>query len=369
MKLKNLFIILTVLVIIAIVLLNLIIFYPSPQERNTIKIGAILPLSGPTSIWGESIKNGMEIAKQELALEGINIEIIYEDSKGDAKEGVSAYQNLRLKNVDIIVTALSRVSIPLISLSDEDKIPLIMTLTSAKAVSEQSPYAFRFYADEKGYADAHLDNFETGDYNTMGLLYLNDDYGVSVAEHIKNKVKEKHIQIIAEENYNPGTTDFRAELSKIKSENPEMIMFVDGAPIEAINIVKQYKELNIEIQLYEASTVLSYESTREQTPSEGIYTSVFPFFIDNIGLKFKERYKEEYNLEPSFGAPFGYDIVMLVGKATNGKKVNGKQIADNILNLKTIDSLNGELEIKPDGEINPILFSAKIVDGKLVRLE
>jgi len=332
-------------------------------NSETLTIGAILPLTGGASVWGESIKNGMEIAQQELSQEGINIKFIYEDSKADSKEAISAYQSLKLKDVDVVVSAFSRVSIPIISLVDNDKIPLIMTIVAAKGVADESPYAFRFYVDEKAYADSHFNNINIGDYNTMGLLYINDEYGVSVSDHIKKRAEEKQIDIVAEENFNPGTTEFKTQLSKIKSKNPEMIMFVSSTPIEGINIVEEFNELQIDADLYESSSVLSAESTRKQASADGVYTSAALFLMQDS--EFKNNYKETYNKDPSLGADFGYDIIRLVAKATNGQKLNGEAIAQNIINLKTFDSLNGKVDIQSNGEINPVMYSVKIVNGEL----
>ena len=68
------------------------------QQQETIKIGAILPLTGETMVWGENSRNGMQLAVEEInSAGGINgklIEIIYEDSQCNPSKAVSSIQKL-----------------------------------------------------------------------------------------------------------------------------------------------------------------------------------------------------------------------------------------------------------------------------------
>jgi len=144
-----------------------------------------------------------------------------------------------------------------------------------------------------------------------------------------------------------------------------MVMFISAVPIEVTNIIKQFNELEINADLYESSVVLSSESVRKSVNSEGVRTSIYPFMLQDKAKDFKEKYKEKFNKEPYFAASFGYDIIKLVAMATNGQSMSSDEIAKKILELKTFSSLNGEVEIKPNGEIVPQMFSAKVVDGEL----
>lgn len=79
-----------------------------------LKIGAILPLTGPASVWGENIRNGMELARSDLLSNNVSIEIIYEDSRANPTLGLSAFRKLQgIDNVSIIFSAFSSVSVPL----------------------------------------------------------------------------------------------------------------------------------------------------------------------------------------------------------------------------------------------------------------
>ena len=307
------------------------------DDQNTLRIGADIPLTGASAVYGESIKEGMELAKEDLAKKGVNVEIYYEDSQADAKQGVSAYENLKLKNIDAVVSLYSRVSVPLIPLAERDKIPLIMTVMSAKFDSNN--YTLRYYPDNFGYVDALFRGIKENQYSNISILYLNDEYGTSVKQALEEDAKNKNINVISEESFSPGTSDFKTELIKIQNDNPDAIFMISSAPTEVTNCLKQVKELGIKSDFYDVGGVLSPKSIRDNAPSEGVYTTAFPFTLGITGNDIKQEYIQKYNEDPFYPAAFGYDIVNLVAKASDvqsGKKVSGEELMQNIYALKII---------------------------------
>jgi branched-chain amino acid transport system substrate-binding protein len=319
----------------------LFIFGCASESLDRVKVGAILPLTGPGAIWGETMKNGMELASEEF-----DVEVIYEDSMLDPKTGIIAYENLKNKDVDVVVALASRIVMPLIPIVTEDKIPMIGTITSVEDVAK-SPYVYRFYSTAKDYVDALFELDFVANAKSVGLIYVNDDYGVSV----KERVKEKFDGEILFEAFEPGETDYRSQLSKVK--HVEILFFAAATPITVSNILKQAKELNFKQPILEASTILSMKAARKMVGSlsEGVYTNAFEFSL-NPNKDFHSKYLESFGKEPTFASAFGYDIVKLVSENFN----------------YSFSGLNGDLEIV-DGEINPRMVAVKIVDGELVVVE
>ena len=337
------------------------------KDSNTLKIGADIPLTGASSQYGESIRNGMELGKEELAKKGVNVDIYYEDSQADPKQGVNAYNNLILKNPNAIVSLYSRVSIPLIPLAERDKVPLIMTIMSAKF--DKNNYTLRYYPDNYGYVDALFKGIRVGKYSNISILYLNDEYGTSVKDALEKDAKDKNINVLSEESFSPGTSDFKTQLTKIQNKNPDAIFIISSAPTEVTNCLRQIKELGIKSDFYDVGGVLSIKSVRDNAPSEGVYTTAFPSTLGITGNEFNKEYQQKYNKDPFYPAAFGYDIVNLIANASNRKSINGEDLINNIYALKTFDSSNGKVDIKSNGEMNPPLYPVKIVNGSLVEVK
>ncbi len=357
--------------ILTLTFVILLILTVSCGKKENLKVGAILPLSGPAAIWGENLKNSMELAREELTKEGINIEVIYEDSQAKPTEGLNAYNKLKnIDNVDIMLTAFSRVSVPLISIADQDKMPLIMTLVAAKGVADQSSFAFRFYSNERQYVDPHFEGLiKNKNYKKIAVLNINDEYGVSILDVIKERAAIAGIEITIDESFAPGNSDFKTQLTKLKSKNPEALLFVASTPVEVTNLIKQARELDLKADLIEASATLASKSTIVGLGEavDGVYTITFPFSLGLTGSEFALKYKNNFGNEPLFIAPFGYDTIMMLAKATNGKSAKGEELVEKIIGLKKFDSLNGEVEIQSNGEINPRTLSAKILNKELIQ--
>jgi branched-chain amino acid transport system substrate-binding protein len=350
--------------IIFLVCISLVLTACGQQTERTLTIGAILPLSGPAAVWGLSTQEGMLLAQEELAAQGKNITIIYEDSQGKPAEGVTAYNKVK-ENSDVIFTVLSRVTVPILPLSHADKKPLIMTVVSAKDVTLKSKYAFRFYANERGYADPHFAAITREEYPSLAVVYVNDEYGISVATVVREEATKRGIHIVADESFDPGTTDFKTTLLKVKDAQPSGVVVIGATPTDTVGVLKQFREFHINATFIDVSTVLSIKEFRT-SDAEGAYTVAFPFTLQQSGAEFREKYIAHYGKEPFFPAAFGYDMVKMVAAASGGKSMDGEELNARLRTLGDIDTANGVVRVQQNGEINPPMYRVKIVDNALV---
>ncbi|KKP79943.1 MAG: hypothetical protein A2271_02755 [Candidatus Moranbacteria bacterium RIFOXYA12_FULL_35_19] len=309
-------------------------------DNESIKIGAILALSGPSAIWGESVRNGMNLAFEDHP----ELSVIYEDSKGTAADGITAYQNLKLKDPDIFVSALSIVSIPLASLAKDDKKVMLITQSAANNITNE--YAYRYYTDADHFA---LPSFESEisplkNVKKLAVVYRNDEYAISVANKIKQLSAEQGKEIVFFESYVPNEADFSTILLKAKQANPEALLFIPTPPSESLGILKKVEELKFNIPIIEVSNVQSDPETQAKAPNIPFYTNQFAFSIPGNSESFKQRYKAKYNKEPNFVAAFGYDMVNLIascdkndikGCLDNKKEVTG--VTGTAKNIKNHD--------------------------------
>jgi ABC-type branched-subunit amino acid transport system substrate-binding protein len=92
--------------IVVIVVLLAGIYSVRPVSEKTFTIGAVLPMTGPAALWGETVKNGMDLALESKT----DIRVLYEDSRSTAADGVTAYNLLKSKGVDLYFSELSLVA-------------------------------------------------------------------------------------------------------------------------------------------------------------------------------------------------------------------------------------------------------------------
>ncbi|MFA6269078.1 MAG: ABC transporter substrate-binding protein [archaeon] len=325
-------------------------FIATQNTNEEIKIGAILALSGPSAIWGESVRNGMELA----LIDHPNLKVIYEDSKGTAADGISAYQKVKLENPDIYLTALSIVSIPLATLAKEDKKVMIITQSAANNLTNE--YAFRYYTDANHFATPAFESeiSPLKNIKKLAVVYRNDEYAKSVANKIKEISAEQGKQIVFIEAYTPNETDFSTILTKAKESNPQALLFIPTPPSESLGILKKVQEMDFNIPIIEVSNVESDPETQAKAPKMTFYTNQFAFSIKGNSEEFKEKYRAKYNKEPNFVAAFGYDMINLIASCEKNK------MKECLENKKEVNGVTGTAKNIKNNDITLPMYLVKV---------
>lgn len=229
----------------------------SDGEGGTIKIGANLELSGGVASYGQSAKEGIELAIEEINKKGIDgkkLELVTVDNKSDAAEATSGA--LKLATQDkvsaMIGAATSTNTLAQVQIAQDNKIPLITpTATNATITYKDgklNDYVFRtcFIDPFQGTVAA---NFATNNLkvkNAAVLIDSSSDYSKGLADAFKKAFKTNGGKIVAEEAYVAKDTDFHATLTRIKAENPDYV-FLPGFYEEVGLIVKQAREIGLNV--------------------------------------------------------------------------------------------------------------------------
>ncbi len=357
--------------IVAIVIIAILLSSQKEPTTKTLKIGMLLPLSGSAAQYGEQIKNGAEIYRKRLADEGRNIEIIYEDNKADPATAISAYRKLiDIDRVDYMVSAMTRATIPLIDLVKQDKVPMIMTLVAGDWDKAKTGYVVRFYPTARQYVRSDDENKVLNGLSSVGVIYVNDEYGQSVFREIQKFSVEKGFKIGIAESYLPNNQDYRLLLSKIKSAGIDLIMMISSSPVELSAISKQYKELGIKQKLFDASIGLSNPNVRLNNADilEGVVTRATEAELpdkDSSAEEFFIKYKDLYNKDPYFPGIFGYETINLINVIDLQES---EDFIAKISDIKALKTIMGDLVVEDYQEINPSIYNAIIKNGKLIRL-
>jgi branched-chain amino acid transport system substrate-binding protein len=225
------------------------------KEESTIKIGANLELSGGVASYGQSAKEGIELAIEEINKEGIDgkkLKLVTVDNKSDAAEATSGALKLATQDkvVAMIGAATSTNTLAQVQIAQDNKIPLITpTATNATITNKDgkvNDFVFRtcFIDPFQGTVAA---NFASNDLKVKSAAILIDsssDYSKGLADSFKKSFKANGGEIVKEEAFVAKDTDFRATLTNIKSANPDYV-YVPGFYEEVGLIVKQARELGI----------------------------------------------------------------------------------------------------------------------------
>lgn len=363
------------IVVIVLILLGIGWYYygqttkPAPVSGEAIKIGAILPLTGPAASSGEFSKNSIELAVKDLEKDGQKVEVVYEDTQFDGKVGLTAYNKLKtVDNVDAIFVFTTPAAMAIAPVANTDKIP-VLAITATPAFSTPNDYTFRMIGTAEAEAEIIASIFTKKlSKKRLAILYQNSDYGKGGLDGFKKYVTGD-AKIVAEENALPGAVDYKTQLTKIKSTNPEAIFLVTLYK-EAGIIAKQARELGITSVLACGQPCENPELiTASGEAIEGMIV-VAPVATDSYG--FNERYKETYGIKPSYVGLRSYDAIKIlasVGKECAAGGYEGECMKDGLTKIKNFPGLSYKINFDQNGDINDQFVTTVVKNGEYIPYE
>lgn len=296
---------------------------PKPPDVLTVKIGSASPLTGPQAHIGIDIRNGVQLAVEDLNATGVEIggkkvklELVAEDDEANPTKATTVAQKLVDAKVAAVVGHFnSGASIPASKIYADGGVPQISpSSTNPDYTLKGFKTTFRVVAHD-GQQGPTLARFAVGTLKSRNVAVIDDStaYGQGLADNFAATVKTLGANIIAREHTTDKDTDFKAILTRIKGKNPDLIMF-GGIDPQAAPMVKQMKELGIKARFIGGDGM--------QTPnfiklagdaSEGAMASIPGLPKDQMpgGKAFLEKYKAKFNQEVELFAPMGYDAVFV----------------------------------------------------------
>ena len=333
------------------------------KEPETIKIGAILPLTGPGAIFAQYIKEGIDLAVEQINKTfELPIIVLYEDSKNQPKEGISAFNKLvTTEKPSVVVVALSSIAKALAPLAEPKKTVQIYIAVAIPNITD-GKYTFRIYPEANGMAGVMARYNATHlKAKTSAVIYINDDFGKVSLEAYKKEFEVYGGKIVFEESYELQQTDFRSAITKLKNINPAPdVIYLNGYGLSYGIIIKQLKELGVKSQLT-ADMTLGLPNTLEQVgnAAEGAY------FVDGkMSPEFINLFKQKYGKEPTSYAGYAYDIINILAKISKEEKKLTSEIAkQGLLKVKNYQGAMGNITIQPDGDSNLEFVVKQIKNG------
>jgi ABC-type branched-subunit amino acid transport system substrate-binding protein len=202
-------------------------------ERDlTLKVGTILPQSGTLAFLGPPEEAGVALAAQEIneADMGLNIEVVYRDS-GDTTTDIATVSVTDLLSQDvsaIIGAASSGVSFTVI---DQITAAGVVHFSPANTSPDFTDYEdnglyFRTAPSDLLQGEVLGNLIAEDGASTLGLLVLNDPYGTGLATATKEAFEAAGGEVVAEELFNTGDSNFDAQLSAINAANPDAVAVI-----------------------------------------------------------------------------------------------------------------------------------------------
>ncbi len=342
-------------------------------------LGGIGPLTGSAAAYGESVKNGIELAVNEIneagGINGYQVEYYFEDDENDAEKAVNAYNTLKDKGIQMLVGTVT--SKPCIAVGAESAVDNMFQLTpsgsAVQCVENDNVFRVCFSDPDQGKKSAEY-IAEHGLATKIAIIYdSSSEYSDGIRESFVTTAEEKGLEIVASEAFTADSnTDFSVQLDKAKEAGAELV-FLPIYYHEASTILKQADDKDFHPQFFGCDGMDGILSVENFDPAlaEGLML-LTPFTVDEEGSQdFVKAYEEAYGIEPlQFGAG-AYDSVYAIKAAAEKAGLTpDMDISDMCEAMKTamteitVDGLTGEgMTWNAAGEPDKAPKAAKIVNG------
>lgn len=314
----------TMFVLFALIAAGMVFTGCSKETADTIKIGGIFPLSGNVAVFGTECRNGVEMAIAEInAAGGVNgkmLELIAEDDEGSPEKSVNAYKKLVTKDgCNIIIGSLtSGCTAAITSLAQAQNVLLLAPAATQVDITDAGDYVFRacFIDPFQGTVGGRFALDSLGARNAAILYDIQNDYSIGLYENFKIAFEQGGGTVVAEESYSTGDKDFNAQLTKIKTTNPDVVYLPDYYGTVAL-IAKQLRAQGINAPIVGADGWDGIIDNAGDEVLNGFYSNHYAA-DDSTNEKvvaFVDSYRNKYGSTPVSFAALGYDCVYLLRDA------------------------------------------------------
>lgn len=351
---------------------------PSASSGGAAKIGVVSFLTGGGAAYGEAIRQGLELARDEINAQGkVKVDLVFEDSKGEKNEAINAANKLIHKDnvVAIIGPTLSGEMFAVGPIANQSGVPIMGTSTTAEGITEIGESVFRNALPES-LAIPHAVKKAKEKFNLkkVAVMYSNNnDWAVSGFKTFEQSIKANGMETLTVETFADKDTDFSAQLTKIATLKPDAVM-VSGLYQEAALILKKAREIGITVPFVGNNGFNSpqlIKSAGKAADGAIVASPWYPGKDDQKVKSFMTAYKAKYNKEPDQFAAQAYDAmhIMAAALAKAGTTNDRKKLQESLKTIKDFPGVTGKFAF--DEKRNPAMDVTVLVvkDGQFTELK
>ena len=345
------------------------------EAATVLKLGGIGPLTGSYANYGVSVNNGAKVAVEEInaagGINGMQIELQFQDSQGDPESAVNAYGKLMDWGMNVSLGCVfSGETASVVAAANEDDVLLLTPSGSADNAIAGNDKAFRvcFYDSFQGAAAANYIK-DNGLATEVGVFYESDyDYSVGLYNSFVDQCAANGITIKETQTFTTSTnTDFSTQINALVASGVKVV-FVPIYAEEASTFLTQAKgKFADDVYFFGADGLDGILGKVEQDPS--IANNVLmltPFAADSTDpavKSFVEKYQAAYNAVPDQFAADGYDAVYVIKAAVEkAGSTSGEALAKTMTEL-TVKGVTGEMTWGADGNTSKPASAILYYDG------
>jgi branched-chain amino acid transport system substrate-binding protein len=327
--------------------------------QGPVRIGASLSLTGTYAKLGKNQHEGYQLCIKDLnargGVLGRKAELVMYDDQSLPATAVRLYEKLITEDkVDAVMGPYSSpVSEAAANVTEKYKKVMVAPLAATTSIFKKGrKYIFMVITPAESYLEGLIDTAAKRGLKTIAVVNEDTLFSKAAASGAVEQAKKKGMQVVYQEAYPKGNTDFSALLTKIKAANPDVIAagtYFD----DAVALTRQMRELNVNPKMYGVTVggdLPEFYDVLKQN-AEYIYgaTQWEPTLPYPGNQEFFEAYKKEFGHEPSYHSAAGYaGCVIYAEAAKRAGSLDADKVREQLLKLE-MKTMFGEYKVDADG--------------------
>ncbi len=298
------------------------------EQSDTITIGVIQDLSGPTSVWGNAVANGAALAVDRInadgGVDGKQLELQVYDVKLSPQEAINSYNRLvdQDRATAVVGPPISNIGLSVAPVAETKGVPVVGSFIDPRATTQENgePWTNMFLMQPSSvqYSEIIADfALEELGMDSIAIMYdQSNAFSVSLVEPFRTYVNENGGDIALEVTYKSGDKDFRTQLSRINQSGADGVYL----PIyvqEAVLTLQQAREVGLDLPIIGGLDFAPpfTDLLPEPELANGIYVANNYSESEPQLADVREAYVEKFDEEPINKAYLGYDKVLMIADA------------------------------------------------------
>ncbi|SMC61394.1 ABC transporter substrate-binding protein [Polynucleobacter kasalickyi] len=339
----------------------------SQAQEKVIRIGALLPASGPGSYFGVMGKQGAELALEELNKTGVNgykFVINYEDSQCSPLAATNAAKRM-LENFKPHVTIgeeCSDATLAAMSVLEEAKVPLINAGSATVKFTESGyKYAFRIFPDAKQQTDSLAIN-AIKNIKAKNAILLNEktNAGIDISDNFEKTFVANGGKVLGRIEFARDVSDFTSIATRVASMGDVDVLLVSALEGQTVKLAQALAQAGVTkggggkaIQIGTIWVPWGYDQKAGKA-SVG-YTRISQFdpnekrpVVQNFVKNFKAKYGAD--VVPTHLNAHTYDQILIIAEAVKRGATNSEEIKNQLLKMVDVEVTTGKITFGPTGQ-------------------
>ena len=358
---------------ILLVSIVILLLFQGCIKKQPVKVGVVAELTGKQSELGINLRNGIQLAAEEInAAGGINghpIELVIKDDMGTPQGAENAENAVIDEGVVAVIGHLtSNQTVEGHKVTEERGVVLFSGTATTSLLSNKKDLFFRTEPSNEYFADQFAKYiWQAQTISNMAIIYDidNDTYSIPMAETFKSTFTALGGTVTKSIDFSGSeTNDFSVIINNLLVPKPEGI-FIIASPINTATIAQLIRLQGSDARLFSAPWSQGQEIIDYGGDAiEGLET-ITAFDINDPSpmlQEVKQKYRDRYAEEPVFTAMFGYELMNYLAEALKISDGKSEGLPDAILSIKTYDGLVGEIHMNEYGDSSRAVYVLRLVN-------